>query len=72
MERSPRVAEKEVHLGTILCKHCHQVIGTQDTRKVTVYYSECSHEQCLDGRGRSLAADGSAVASTGSHTVFEA
>ncbi|XOK62049.1 hypothetical protein ACJ7K1_02630 [Paenibacillus elgii] len=68
MERSPRVMEKEVHLGTILCKHCHQVIGTQDTRKVTVYYSECSHEHCLDGRGRSLAADGLA----GSHTVFEA
>nr|WP_204343637.1 hypothetical protein [Paenibacillus elgii] len=55
-----------------MCKHCHHVIGTQDTRKVTVYYSECSHEHCLDGRGRSLVADGSAVASAGSHTVFEA
>ncbi|MGG1600646.1 GapA-binding peptide SR1P [Paenibacillus naphthalenovorans] len=48
MERS--VGVNELHLGTILCKHCQQIIGTQETRKVTVYYSECPSGDCV-GRG---------------------
>nr|WP_245247304.1 MULTISPECIES: GapA-binding peptide SR1P [unclassified Paenibacillus] len=36
-----------MHLGTILCKHCQQIIGTQETRKVTVYYSECQSDNCV-------------------------
>ncbi|NTZ20951.1 GapA-binding peptide SR1P [Paenibacillus sp. JMULE4] len=39
-------------MGTILCKHCQQIIGTQETRKVTVYYSECPSGDCV-GRGTS-------------------
>lgn len=35
-------------MGLILCKHCHEIIDTLDTEKVTIYYSECLQEHCND------------------------
>lgn len=30
-----------IDLGSILCKHCGNLIDTVDTEKVIVYYSDC-------------------------------
>ncbi|MFJ5624748.1 GapA-binding peptide SR1P [Peribacillus loiseleuriae] len=32
--------------GSIICKHCGELIDTMPTEKVTVYYSECKQEKC--------------------------
>lgn len=32
--------------GSIICKHCGELIDTMLTEKVTVYYSECKQEKC--------------------------
>ncbi len=30
-----------IDLGSILCKHCGNLIDTVDTEKVMIYYSDC-------------------------------
>ncbi|GIP39535.1 hypothetical protein J31TS4_28150 [Paenibacillus sp. J31TS4] len=44
-----------VELGTIVCRHCQAVIGTQDTEKVAFYYAACEKEDC---RKKEQAAEG--------------
>ncbi|MFC6227978.1 GapA-binding peptide SR1P [Paenibacillus allorhizosphaerae] len=39
-----------IELGTIICKHCMSVIGTIDSEKVTLYYSECPDRDCINSR----------------------
>ncbi|NBI29922.1 GapA-binding peptide SR1P [Chengkuizengella marina] len=33
-------------LGTILCKHCGEVIDTVDTDNVVTFYSSCKNDHC--------------------------
>ncbi|WP_235941713.1 GapA-binding peptide SR1P [Paenibacillus puerhi] len=37
-------------LGSIVCKHCHEMIGTFDAEKVIIYYSDCQEHTCLKER----------------------
>lgn len=39
-----------VALGSILCKHCGNLIDTVDTERVIIYYSDCLQEQCTKER----------------------
>lgn len=39
-----------LELGVILCKHCQNEIGTLETEKVTIYYSDCKEQECLANR----------------------
>lgn len=36
-----------VWLGAIMCSVCEELIETFDAEKVTVYYSVCTHEECV-------------------------
>jgi hypothetical protein len=36
-----------VALGTILCKYCGNLIDTVDMEKVTIFYSNCKQEPCI-------------------------
>ncbi|MCR8632633.1 GapA-binding peptide SR1P [Paenibacillus radicis (ex Xue et al. 2023)] len=40
------VSKQQLELGVIICKHCGEVIATQDTEKVTTYYSVCKRSSC--------------------------
>lgn len=48
-----RDVTNRLELGTILCKHCETLIGTLDSEKVTIYYSECQEQDCLEERVKS-------------------
>ncbi|MBP1993383.1 GapA-binding peptide SR1P [Paenibacillus eucommiae] len=39
--------QQQVELGTILCRHCNEIIGTLPTRGVKKMYSECKDGACL-------------------------
>jgi len=56
------------HLGTILCKHCGQLIGTQETRKVTFYYSQCNDPSC-SGNSRAAESGGAGLGEDGAQPL---
>ena len=33
-------------LGTIICRHCKNIIDTLDTNRVAFFYSECKDPNC--------------------------
>ncbi|NOU96353.1 GapA-binding peptide SR1P [Paenibacillus sp. LMG 31456] len=39
-------SKQQLELGVIICKHCGDIIATQDTEKVTTYYSICKKNSC--------------------------
>jgi hypothetical protein len=44
-------AGMRLELGTILCKHCGEWIGTLDAQRWTRYYADCRKPACVDQRG---------------------
>jgi len=40
-DAAPAASAVHVHMGTILCAHCGDIVDTFDAEKVMVYYSVC-------------------------------
>ncbi|MDF2959088.1 MAG: hypothetical protein K0S39_823 [Paenibacillus sp.] len=40
------LTEGKQELGVIICKYCGDFIATQETEKVTTYYSVCGKSSC--------------------------
>jgi hypothetical protein len=38
---------RSINLGTILCKHCNEMIDTLDTDRVIIYYGVCDQKACV-------------------------
>lgn len=45
-------SQASLEMGVILCKHCETEIGTFDSPKVTIYYSDCQERECLVKRDK--------------------
>ncbi|TMV06606.1 GapA-binding peptide SR1P [Paenibacillus thermoaerophilus] len=40
-----------LHLGTLVCRHCGEIIDTLPTNGVKLFYGECGSELCRNPKG---------------------
>ncbi|MBB3109697.1 hypothetical protein FHS18_001760 [Paenibacillus phyllosphaerae] len=36
----------DLNLGTVICKHCNEIMDTVDTERVTFFYIVCARPEC--------------------------
>lgn len=39
------------HLGTVVCRHCGEIIDTLPTDGVKLFYGECASKTCSGAKG---------------------
>ncbi|WP_084423172.1 GapA-binding peptide SR1P [Cohnella thermotolerans] len=40
-----------LHLGTLVCRHCGEIIDTLPTSGVKLFYGECGNKLCSQTKG---------------------
>ncbi len=40
-----------LHLGTLVCRHCGEIIDTLPTDGVKIFYGECGNKLCSQTKG---------------------